>query len=254
MKQKGGYINSHILKLSTKYNQTSEIKLTINNTITNTGHGSVFLGTAADYECDDKNIRMLVGAHFSDTTLKLGSFGGSCNKGEMTIDTVIRETIEEIFNFYPTSKMIEEIRDFLNNNTQLYFIFNMKETTNAYSYLFDISILADFIRIISTNGNYFIPSGESLQNINNYLDDSTIKLYKFLKERFISKRIISGKVGLDEIKYLSFPALQHLVDNADKGSYNVFIFGTNQRELLPMRDILIKLLKSDIIKEILNIK
>jgi hypothetical protein len=280
MNQSGGYINtSHISKLierlSSKYNQTPEIKRAINNSIENTGHGCIFLGTAAGYEGGDKNIRMLVGIHYIDSTLKIGTFGGKCNKGEITIDTIIRETIEEIFNFKPTSKTIEEIKRFLNDNTELYFIFNLSDTHKAYSYIFDLSILADFIRIISSIGKsenivYFIPTNNTLTNIEHYYignikyedlssyndtaisgTGSTIKLSDFLKERFVrppSRNII----GLDEIRYLSFPALQHLVDNANTGMYNIFIFGTEKREKLPMRDILIKLLNNVIIKEILT--
>ncbi len=275
MNQQGGYINTSYVsillkRLSTNHNQTPEIKKTINNSIFNTGHGSVFLGTSAGYEGGDKNIRILVGAHFSDDTLKIGAFGGRCNKGEPTIETVIRETIEEIFNFFPTLEMIKEIRHFLDENTELYFILNLSENCNAYSYFFDVSILADFIRIISRyKGIYVIPTFNGPKSLGNYYIDniqyrdlssfgdnisggsgSTIKLSDFLRDRFISKSITQD--GLNEISYLSFPALKNLVDNKDKETYNIYIFGTKERKLLPMRSVLIKLLKNDIMKEILS--
>jgi len=224
---------------------------------------------------------MLIGAHFAKSVpLKLGIFGGKCNRGEITIDTVIRETIEEIFNFETTPRMIKEIRDFLNHNTQLYFIFQVSEHHRAYSYVFDVSILGDFIRIISSMGiynipreiadrtiadrniaEYYIPNTEfsDLSSFNgNYpyrSIGSTISLSEFLSDRYISReRSLRGKIsGLNEIKYLSFASLGKLVVAArTTGRYDVYNFVNNRRESLIMQDFLRNLLIKDIIMEILN--
>ena len=283
MSLQGGYIKSShvssvIRELSEKYGETHEIKRAVNNSVTNSGHGAIFLGTSGNYEGGDRNIRMLIGAHFARTVpFKIGIFGGRCDRGEMTIDTVIRETTEEIFNLKPTQYMIEEIRHFLNNNTQSYFIFQVSPNHKAYSYIFDVSILGDFIRIIrqlgrDTNISYYIPTKTGLTIINNYYKpnveftdlssfngnhpyvgiDSTIKLSDFLKDRYVSsdRRDTSG---LNEIKYLSFASLAKLINSAHmNGIYEIFNFTNNKRESMHMQDFLIKLLKKDIILEILN--
>jgi hypothetical protein len=111
------------VELSKTDNQTHEIKRAINKSITNTGHGSLFLGSSTRLEGGDKNIRLLVGAHFArHGKLKIGVFGGKCDPDEMTIDTVIRETIEEVFNFPASLLMIHHIRYFLNENPDFYYI------------------------------------------------------------------------------------------------------------------------------------
>ena len=284
MNYQGGYIKSShvssvIRELSEKYGETPEIKRALNNSVTNSGHGAIFLGTSGNYEGGDRNIRMLIGAHFARTVpLKVGIFGGKCDRGEMTIDTVIRETIEEIFNHKPTIYMIEEIRNFLNNNTQAYFIFQVSEHHRAYSYVFDISILGDFIRIISQLGRarkiaYYIPTKTGLTIINNYYKpnveftdlssfngnhpyagfDSTIKLSDFLRDRYVSSDRLRDSSGLNEIKYLSFTSLAKLVYSAQtNGLYEIFNFTNSKREIMPMQDFLRNLLNKDIILEILN--
>ncbi len=288
--QQGGYIKSSfigqiIMDLSSRTNQTPEIKRSVNSSITNTGHGSILLGTSARLERGDRNIRMLVGAHFGrHGTLKIGTFGGGCNRNEMTIDTVIRETIEEIFNFDVCQTTINRIRDFLNTNTDYYYIFQVSERTQAYSYIFDVSILGDFIRIIlevyqPQNIARFIPANDGFSNINLYLDPNvkysdlssfsganceygpnfTIKLIEFMRTRTISHKILEIKrtrgirtPGLDEVKYLSFVSLSKLISSASSGSYNLFNFNKNRREYLRIQDFLIKLLCTDIIQNILN--
>jgi hypothetical protein len=269
-KMHGGYIpSSHIIRLiehlSVHQHQTPDIKIGLNSShFPGAGHGSIFLGTAAGYEGGDTNIRMLIGAHFAGGET-IGIFGGKCNRGEIMIDTVIRETIEEIFNFTPTAEIITAIRDFLNENTQLYFILKVFEHHNAYSYIFDVSILGDFIRIISTIGRsnniaYFIPTNTSLTNIEEYYvpniqfgdlssfnganpspgtgTGSTIDLSRFLRERFIRKQPhrTERRHGLDEIKYLSFASLSKLISSArTTGRYNIFIFGISERKNLEIQ-------------------
>ena len=275
---KSSHVSSIIREMSDKYGETPEIKRSINHSITNSGHGSIFLGTSGTYEGGDRNIRMLIGAHFARSVpLKIGIFGGKCDAGEMTIDTVIRETIEEIFNYKPTPFMIEQIRNFLNENTQSYFIFQVSERHKAYSYVFDVSILGDFIRILSQIGRarnvaYFISIRNGLRNIEEYYIpnvefsdlssfngnhpyvgiDSTIRLSNFLRDRYVSSRLRAHS-GLNEIKYLSFASLEKLVASArNNGIYEIFNFTNNRREALVMQDFLRNLLTKDIILEILN--
>jgi hypothetical protein len=284
--QYGGYIKSslasHIIRnLSTAHNQTDDMKLYINRTITNTGHGSIFIGSSARLENGDRNIRILVGAHFSrHGKLKIGVFGGKCDPDEMTIDTVIRETIEEVFNFPATPSMIHHIRIFLNENPDFYYIYqvSVNESKPAYSYFFDVSILGDFIRIIKgipelQNVVLLIPANEGMANVEHFLQtninmkdlssfdgpnsvgiDTTIKLVEFMKVRYISWKLkqIQKESGMDEIKYLSFVSLRKLVDAIPYQRYDLYNFTKNKRENLEMQQFLLKLLTKDIIGEILS--
>ncbi len=287
----GGNINSSfvskmIIDFSRRYNQTPDIKRAINMSITNTGHGSILLGTSSRLDNGNINIRMLVGAHFArHGKLKIGVFGGGCEGNEITIDTVIRETIEEIFNFKAEQLMIDGIRDFLNTNTDCYYIYQFSETTTAYSYIFDVSILGNFISIINDiyrpqNVAFFIPTNTDFTNINSYLHDNiafsdessfsgrgqvvgtgnTINLVEFMRERYLSRDMFSTfkrlsikrASGLDEIKYLSFVSLSKLVASVPSGSYDLFNFVKNKRERLEMQHFLTELLNKDIIRVILS--
>ncbi len=284
MNQYGGFISSShvssiIKELSDKYGETPEIKLSVNNSITNSGHGSIFLGTSASYEGGDRNIRILIGAHFARSVpLKIGIFGGKCDRGEMTLDTVIRETIEEIFNFKTNPLMIKEIRNFLNQNTQLYFIFQASQSHKAYSYIFDVSILGDFIRIISQigrtiNTTYSIPINRGVNNIEQYYIpnieftdlssfngnpytgiNSTIRLSDFLRDRYVfSEQLASHQSGLNEIKYLSFASLGKIAVAArTTGVYDIYNFVNGRRETLQFQNFFKKILTTDIIDDILR--
>jgi hypothetical protein len=287
--QYGGYVKSSfvsqiIIDISRRNNQTPENKRGINMSITNTGHGCILLGSSSRLEGGSRNIRMLVGAHFArNRTLKIGTFGGKCNMDELTIDTMIRETIEEIFNFETSQVMINSIREYLNINTDYYYIFKLGDS-NAYSYIFDISILGDFIRIIDIinrplNIALYIPANDGFSNINSYLDSNvkysdtssfnginnesiegatgtTIKLVEFMRNRYLSKRIfetyrqlgIRMAHGLNEIKYLSFASLSKLIASAPSGRYDLFNFTKNRLENLKINRLLIKLLGKDIIR------
>uniref|UniRef100_A0A6C0HVU3 Uncharacterized protein n=1 Tax=viral metagenome TaxID=1070528 RepID=A0A6C0HVU3_9ZZZZ len=273
-KQLGGYINTSIMaeiivSLSEYYKQSSEKKIAINNSITNTGHGSIFLGSSLRLEGANKNIRMLIGAHFSNSNndnLEIGVFGGGCEIGELTIDTIIRETIEEIFNIIPNKTIIKNIRDFLNNNTNYYFIVSTSTSTNiSYSYIFDVSVLGDFIKIMIENDpSLKVPTVNTMSNLSTYLisnaqfedkssfdgeastnyfpffiygDDipiinyPTINLVKFMNERIVSSEYRSQykQIGLNEISYLSFASLKKILDSVSSGNYNMYNFTTKQR-------------------------
>jgi hypothetical protein len=284
--QLGGYINTSkmskiIVKLSTEYNQTPQNKIDINNSITNTGHGSIFLGSSARLENGDKNIRILIGAHYSSHgKLKIGVFGGRCERGELTIDTIIRETIEEIFNIIPNKTIIENIRGFLNTNTDYYFIVPTS-SGRAYSYIFDVSVLGDFIKImIDNNPNLLIPTiNNTMSNLSTYLisnaqftDESsfdginnpssltylfsmfgfrnnpTINLIKFIKERKVGRKYRDEhrQIGLNEIRYLSFASLDKILDSISSRHYNMFNFTNNKRETLEFQDLFLKLLTTSL--------
>ena len=290
--QYGGYITSSyafniIRNLSTIHNQTADMKRYINRTVTNTGHGSIFIGSSSRLEDGDRNIRILVGAHFArHGKLKIGIFGGKCDPGEMTIDTVIRETIEEIFNFPASPAMVHYIRAFLNENPDFYYIYQVSESSSnpAYSYIFDVSILGDFIRIIKEIPELqkvvlLIPANEGMANVENFLQtninikdrssfdgphdvglETTITLVEFMKVRYISWKLqkmqkdrgISRASGMDEVKYLSFVSLHKLVDAVPYQHYDLFNFTKKKRENLEMQQFLVKILIKDIIAEILS--
>jgi hypothetical protein len=210
-----------ITSLSTKYNQTRENKISINNSKSECGHGAIFIGKLKE---DSSNLRMLVGR---TCTNKIGVFGGGNESGENIIDTVIRESIEEIFNLIPTKQTIYSIKNYLNSNTHLYFIFQIKNSSRAYSYMFDVDILGVFERFISNSG---------------------FNLISFIIARKNNTEGTKRK-GLNEIKYLSFASLHKLVEGGDK--YAIYNFKTKTREPLYYQEIFKALLQTDIIKEIL---
>jgi hypothetical protein len=222
-----------IRTLSIKYNKTSQMKRDINNKKSECGQGCIFIGKNKE---DSSNLRMLVGAHYSkDGKLKIGVFGGNNDAGELVIDTVIREAIEEIFNFIPTIYMIRMIRNYLNDNPDLYFIFQLNNNSNSYSYIFDVDILGTFVDIINN------------REIKLYLSGSIFNLNDFMINRQITTR--RRITGLDEIKYLSFTSLNKLVEGGKK--YELFNYYTHTRETLEYKYIFIRVLQSQVIKDIL---
>ncbi len=278
---------SHIIAdLSRQFGQTPDLKRQVNNSITRTGHGSIFLGSSSRLEGGDRNIRILVGAHFSGHGVrKIDTFGGKCERDEETIRTVVRETIEEVFNIPADYQMVDAIIYYLNINTHLYYISQIGSHSVAYSYIFDVSVLGEFIRIINevsghNNVSYFIPTNDGLANIGLYLQSNiqfsdmssfdgvfprsgsgtTIKLVDFLKTRNIShkmqeiqRRLHTRRLpGLDEVKYLSFVSLSKLVAAAPSGRYRLYNFNKNRREDLQMRYFFANLLNKDIFRFILS--
>jgi hypothetical protein len=282
------FVSQIIVDLSTRFDQTPEMKREINNSVTRTGHGSILLGSSARLEGGDRNIRMLVGAHFArHGRLKIGTFGGKCDGEEITINTVIRETIEEVFNIplEREQEIVDAIRHYLEMNTDLYYIYQVGDNSIAYSYIFDVSILGAFIRIMNDigrhhNSAYFVPTNESLTNIGIYLQSNvrftdlssfngnhqrsgpgtTIRLVEFMKDRYISRTMqetnrrlhIRKPSGLDEIKYLSFVSLHKLAAAASSGRYELYNFARHRRENLQMQYFLADLLQKDIILFILR--
>lgn len=240
-------MNSILNKLSSYHNQTTDMKIAINNTNAIAGQGSVFIGSF------DNELRILIGAHFGSksvsepsTEMKIGVFGGSNEANELIIDTVIRETMEEIFNYTPTPEMVKSIRDFLNTNTD-YYVHQM--TSNSYSYIFDLNMLGEFIkRINAINSNVMIPIKTGLVNLNNYLVDDIFNLVGFIIDRDIVQ--VAAKKGLYEVKYLSLPSLKNICSTENK--YSILNFNTKERQLLNYQPIFIKL-KESLLTEILTI-
>jgi hypothetical protein len=118
--QRGGFKNNSyiidiIRNINRITNQDRHIKKIINNMITNTGHGSIFLGTAGNMTESDMGIRILVGTQYRRNVLNINVFGGKSNRGEKVIHTMIRETIEEIFNFIPSRDLINRLELFINS-------------------------------------------------------------------------------------------------------------------------------------------
>jgi hypothetical protein len=227
-----------ISSLSTKYSQTPDNKRDINKKTSECGHGCIFIGKLKQ---DSSNLRMLVGAHHCDSGLKIGVFGGGHKKGETVLDTVIREAIEEIFNFKPDITIIINIKKYLNDHPELYFIFQLHDSSKAYSYMFDVDILGEFVRIIKEFDT-------RIKYKYKYLSDSEFNLVDFMIKRQIN--IIGDIEGLDEIKYLSFTSLHKLVG---KKKYRLYNFKTNERAKLELvyQDIFSRLLETNIIQEIL---
>ena len=270
--QKGGYVNdSYILKIINTLNiitdQSPAEKNHINNKITNTGHGSIFLGSSSSMEGGDKDIRILVAAQYTRYGLKMSLFGGKCDAGEKTINTMIRETIEEIFNFKPSREIILSIESFIISKPDIYFIHKM-ENSDAYSYVFDVSILGDFIEIINSinNGMPLIipyPNGRiypliSYLSKNKYSDESsvhgkqsgssynTIDLIKFMKERYIDNHRKMPPDSLNEIKFLSFPRLNNINRRISSGTYDIYNSNTKNRETIEIERIFLKILTSSL--------
>jgi hypothetical protein len=269
------YAHSAVYKLISNHNQSNEERLDINASVTNTGHGAIFISSS-----NDGKLQLLVGAHFArHGELKIGIFGGKCDRGERTIDTMIREVIEEIFCFKASPSMIYHISTFLNKNPHLYYIHQMGNTHYAYSYFFDVSILGVFIQIILSleNEANLIPTSYGLANIDKFLQknitmrdyssfdgphypgfETTIKLVEFIKTRYISERLqrtykqmgIHPQAGLNEVKYLSCVSLTEILDALPHKRFHLVNFVKNIFENLKMQTFLVKILSNEIFEEL----
>jgi hypothetical protein len=282
--QKGGFkSNSYIIDIIRKINritnQDRHIKRTINNLITNTGHGSIFLGTASNMPEGDMGIRILVGTQYKRNGLNINVFGGKANRGEKTIHTMIRETIEEIFNFIPCRDLINRLELFINSlPNSSYHIHDITDgRRGAFSYIFDVGILGDFIQIINDmnkgyklivpypHGREFILSKYILyvnfsdrSSVHGVANDevaeyNTIDLNQFMIDRYVDRPVPVH--SLNEVKYLSFPSLFKLQDEFRRTrSYNIYNSITNSRERLDLDRLLINILRGpllDIIRQAL---
>ncbi len=270
--QKGGFkSNSHMIDIIRNMNkitcQDKHLKRTINNMITNTGHGSIFLGTSNSMSGGDKEIRILVGTQFKRNGLNINVFGGQSNRGEKVIHTMIRETIEEIFNFIPSIDIVHKIELFINSlPNSYYYIHDITEGRgNAFSYIFDVGILGDFIELIhSVNKmiNLIVPYPDGQRysllkyvlNVNfsdkssvhgNIIDEiaehNTIDLIQFMIDRYVDRKVPVH--ALNEISYLAFPSLFKLKEEFERTRhYNIYNPITKSREHLELDRVLVNIL------------
>ena len=269
--QKGGFKNNSyiidiIRNINRITNQDRHTKKIINNMKTNTGHGAIFLGTSSSMTDGDKEIRILVGTQYRGRGLNINVFGGQCERDEKTIHTMIRETIEEIFNFIPSRELINRIELFINSlPNSYYYIHDITEGRNAFSYIFDVGILGDFIEIINTTnrrqklivpypgGREFILSDYILyvnfsdkSSVHGIVDGeiaehNTIDLKQFMIDRYVDRK--TPVHSLNEIRYLSFPSLFKLKDEFIRTRrYNIYNPITKSRESLELDRLLVNIL------------
>jgi hypothetical protein len=240
--------------LNKKHKQTDEIKLKINNKKINTGHGAIFLGK-------DTSVRILVGIHFEnnklngETGMNLNFFGGGSDYCEPVLQTVIRETLEELFNINPLEKYVKNIFEHLCSPSIInkYYIFTNKK--NSYSYIFNIKILTDIVKIIcgfSKEVQIKLPINSiKYKSINlcNYYKNGEFDLKKFLKDREIPSLKKVKFHSLNEIKYISYPKLSEILKNETE--YNIMNFNTGTRSKITYSKFIKKFLKKTLLKDIL---
>ena len=288
-KQTGGMkkntsVTTLIIRMSTKNNQTRDDKRRISLTqhFNKVGHGCIFLGSSSSMGGDTR-LRILLSAQYryavGNTTLSLLNFGGKSEPGEDTITTVIREAIEEIFNFEPSSAILNQIKEYLLKDDILDLFYIIQGGTGSCTYIFDVSILGNFIHIICKNepGKKIKlpvpnpPQGPVVSkqiNLIDYLDTrkyldfssvdpdptkaqampaGTNKNLSILLEKFMEDRVLTEphfKPGLNEVKFLSFSNFGSLYAEINNPDYHLKNSSTGLREPIPIKDYM----KNQIIK------
>jgi hypothetical protein len=245
----------NIIDILNKENkQTDEIRLKINNKKVNTGHGAIFLGST------DTSIRLLVGVHFEnqklngETGLNLNFFGGGSDKNEPVLETVIREVLEEMFNINPLDKYVKSILEHLCSPTIInkYHIFTNKK--NSYSYVFNIKILTDIVKIIcgfSKEVQIKLPINSikyKTINLCNYYKNGEFDLKNFLKDREIPSPKKVKFHSLNEIKYISYPRLSEILKSDTE--YNIINFNTGIRSKINYSKFMKKFMRKPLLKKI----
>jgi hypothetical protein len=171
---------------------------------------------------------------------------------------MIRETIEEIFNFKPSPAIIASIESYLNGHgSDSYQI--VAYDRSSYTYIFDISTLGNFIEQMNNNGETrfnkymlrgsFPPGDQSSVTDNMFTNfigcrsnSLTIDLPRFMQERPVPT--VRPGHGLNEYYAIGFPVLDDLQTRARAtGKYNFFNEVTKTRESLAMTDILMGLIE-----------
>ncbi len=251
-------IDNIIDTLNKNYKQNDDYRLKINNKKVNTGHGALFIGGT------ESAIRVLVGVHFEnhklngETSLNLNFFGGGSDYCEPVLQTVIRELLEELFNINPLDKYVKAIFEYLCSSSLLnkYHIYQNKK--NSYSYVFNIKILTDIVKIIcgfSKEIQIKLPINsikyKSL-NLCNYYKNSEFNLKKFLKDREIPSNKKIKFHSLNEIKYVSYPQISGLLKNENE--YNIMNFNTGIRSKIIYSKFMKKFMKKPLLTDINNIK
>jgi len=281
LEQKGGlkhksFITQVINRINTINNQTIVEKTQFNNKVGG-GHGSLLLGSSSSFKGGEKMIRILVSAQYrsNKSNIKISSFGGGSEPGEIAIHTMIRETIEEIFNFIPNKNIIVNIERYLLSDNVIndYYIY---DNDGSYTYIFDVSILGNFIDIIIKNGinriSLPVPHGIELKLID-YLDNSTfndlssvdstqiigsenknltIKLTRFMSDRIIDNyRFVHS---LNEVYYISFPCLHDIINiSKDHNEYYLYNYKINKRFTIEFLAYFKRMLTFPILKQILDV-
>jgi hypothetical protein len=243
--------------LNKECKQTDDNRLKINNKKVKTGHGAIFIGYP------DSSVRILVGNHFEnnklfgETGFNLNFFGGGSDNCEPVLETVIREVLEEVFNINPLEKYVKSILEYLCSPLVInkYHIFANKK--NSYSYVFNIKILTDIVRILcglSKEVLIKLPINSiKYKSINlcNYYKNSEFNLKNFLKDREIPSPKKVKFHSLNEIKYISYPRLSELIKNDT--DYNIVNFNTGLRSKINYSKFMKNFIKKSLLKEINNI-
>ncbi len=247
-------IENIIDTLNKNYKQTDDYRLKVNNKKVNTGHGAIFLGNT------ESSVRILVGIHFEnhksngETSLNLNFFGGGSDHNEPVLQTVIREVLEEVFNINPLDKYVKAILEHLCSPSIInkYHIYTNKK--NSYSYVFNIKILTDIVKIIcgfSKEVQIKLPINsikyKSL-NLCNYYKTGDFDLKKFLKDREIPSQKKVKFHSLNEIKYISYPRLSELFKNDTE--YSIMNFNTGTRNKITYSKFMKKFIKKPLLKDI----
>jgi hypothetical protein len=247
-------IENIIDMLNKEKKQSDDVRLKINNKKVNTGHGAIFIGYP------DSSVRLLVGIHFEnhklngETGLNLNFFGGGSDYCEAVLETVIREVLEEVFNINPLEKYVKVLLEYLCSPLVInkYHIFENKK--NSYSYVFNINILNDIVRIIcgfSKDVQIKLPINSvkyKTINLCNYYKNSEFDLKKFLKDREIPSPKKVKFHSLNEIKYISYPRLSELLKS--ETDYNIMNFNTGTRSKINYSKFMKKFIKKPLLKNI----
>ncbi len=247
-------IQNIIETLNKENKQTDEYRLKINNKKVNTGHGAIFLGYTDSY------IRILTGVHFEnnklygETSLNLNFFGGGSDNNEPVLRTVVREVLEELFNINPLEKYTKTILEYLSSPSILskYHIFTNKK--NSYSYVFNIKILNDIVKIICEQSKEVLiklPINSikfKYINLCNYYKNNEFNLKKFLKDREIESPKKVKFHSLNEIKYISYPKLSELLKGDNE--YNIMNFNTGTRSKIIYSKFIKNFMKESLLKDI----
>jgi|694.fasta_scaffold114957_2 hypothetical protein len=227
--------------------------------------GVLFIGSLSS---EPENIRVLCGKSNNTRGSQLDTFGGRIERGETILIGVIREVIEEIFNFPPTDEIINMLSKYFNKSAKdSYKIIEL--APKSYCYIFDISTLGNIIEIMNLprgagknnstflkymikgkfNNNASVPNikktdfKEGAPIIMGQAPSVTINLQSFMRERQIPG--VPARNGLNEVLVIGFPSINKLLKEAGEKPF-IYNF-TNEREggteELPTRSIFGRLLK-----------
>jgi hypothetical protein len=218
----------------------------------------------------NRKLKVLVGVHFENNklngekTFNVNFFGGSSEKnGEKVLKTVIRELLEELFNINPLDIYLKNIVNYLNSPLILskYHIF--RNNTKSYSYVFNINILNDFVKILCGLSKKIIiklPITSikfKLINLCDYYftsEGNKFNLIRFIKDREIESNKKISFNSLNEIKYISYVKLSELLleDNSININVNINIvnFKSGTKTKINLSKFLKKFIKKPLLKDI----